>query len=212
MRHQAKTTVHKSLKNTRAVFLFMGILISSVGFCPSAHAEGDWAVTLYGARLNADTLAETLAFTARYSDSYMGVLAVSWRAFSFKEFADIELEAQVGKHYGGGQDNWEINALPVGRWHYFPWNEYLRTSMAAGIGLSEALGTPSLEASDGVSHPPTPSRLKGYVMFEVAASLPQWPNWAVVARVHHRSAAFGLISKDLDASNAVGFGIRYVFH
>jgi hypothetical protein len=208
MRHQAKTTVHNSLKNTRALFLFIWVLISCLCFCPSAHAEGDWALTLYGARLSADTLGEALTFNAHYTDSYLAVLAVSWRAFSFREFVDIEVEGQVGKHFGGGQDNWEINALPVVRWRYFPWNEYLRTSIAAGMGLSDALGTPSVEAS-GVAHP---SRLKGYVMFEVAASLPQWPKWAVVARVHHRSGAGGLISKDSEASNAVGFGIRYVFH
>jgi hypothetical protein len=208
MRHQAKTKVQNSQKNTQALFVSIWALISCLGFCPSAHAEGDWALTLYGARLNAENLGDTLIFNAHYSDSYLAVLALSWRAFSFRELVDLEVEGQVGKHFGGGQDNWEINALPVIRWRYFPWNEYLRTSFAAGIGLSEALGTPSVEAI-GVAHP---ARLKGYVMVEVAGSLPQWPNWAVVARVHHRSGAFGLISKELDSSNAVGFGIRYVFH
>ncbi len=208
MRHQAKTTVDNSLKNTRALFLFIWVLISCLYFSPSAHAEGDWALTLYGARLNAYSLGDTLTFKAHYFDSYLAVLAVSWRAFSFREFVDIEAEGQVGKHLGGGQNNWEVNALPVIRWRYFPWNEYLRTSIAVGTGLSYALGTPSLEAI-GTAHP---SRLNGYVMLEVAASLPQWPKWSVVARLHHRSGMGGLISKTMDASNAVGLGIKYVFH
>jgi hypothetical protein len=196
-------------KTTRLLFLFIWVLVSCLYFFPSAHAaEGDWAVTLYGARLNNYSLGDTLIFKAHYTDSYLGVLAVSWKAYSFRRYVDIELEGQVAKHFSGGQDNWEVNALPVVRWRYFPWNEHVRTSIAVGTGLSYALGPPSLEAI-GVSHP---ERLKGYVMIELAASLPRWPNWAVVARVHHRSGAGGLIGKTLDASNAIGFGIRYVFH
>ena len=158
--------------------------------------------------MNDYTLGKTLTFNAQYKDSYLGVLAVSWRAFSFRPYADIELEGQVGKHFGDGQNNWEINALPVLRWRYFPWNEVIRTSVASGVGFSWALGTPSLETS-GES---TPTRLLGYFMIEVAASLPQWPNWSVVARLHHRSGAGGVIASTDGASNAVGFGIKYVFH
>ena len=208
MTHPAKMTIRDGLNNTPAVFLFLFVLVSSFFLPRSAHAEGDWAVTLYGARLNNYTLDKTLIFRARYTDSYVGVLALSWRAFSFRRYLDIELEGQVGKHFGGGQDNWEVNALPVVRWRYFPWNDYLRTSVALGTGVSWALGTPVLEGS-GVPHP---SRVLGYVMFEVAASLPKWPNWAVVARLHHRSAMGGLIGNNQCASNAIGFGIKYVFH
>ncbi len=208
MRHPARTTAHTSLNNTLAVFVFSFVLVSCLGSRTPAQAEGDWALTLYGARLNNYTLDKTLIFKARYTDSYVGVLALSWRAFSFRPYFDIEVEGQVGKHFGGGQDNWEVNAVPVARWRYFPWNDYLRTSVAVGAaGVSWALGTPVLEGS-GVPHP---SRVLSYEMFEVAVSLPQWPNWAVVARLHHRSAMGGLIGNNQCASNAIGFGIKYVF-
>ncbi len=181
---------------------------------PASAEEGDWAVTLYGARLNTYSLGETLTFQAHYEDSYLAVVAVSWNAFSLGRYADIELEGQVAKHFGGGQDNWELNGLPVFRWRYFPWNAYLNTSIAAGAGLSWALGVPYLEEVSG--EPPGgrhhSSRLTGYGLIEIAFSLPQWPKWSFVARVHHRSSAGGLIGNSMDASNAIGFGIRYVFH
>ncbi len=55
-------------------------------------------------------------------------------------------------------------------------------------------------------------RLKGYIMFELAFSLTKWPKWALVARFHHRSGMGGLIGDNMDASTALGFGIRYVFY
>ncbi len=176
-----------------------------------AHAEeGDWAVTLYGARLNTDSLGQTLTFQAHYTDSYLGVLAVSWRAFSFEPYFDIEIEGQVAKHFSGGQNNWEINGLPVFRWRHFPWNAYVNTSIAFGTGLSYALSYPTLEQQNNLDA--KASRFTGYAMIEIAVSPPQWPRWSLVARLHHRSSAGGLIGNSLDASNAIGFGIKYVFY
>jgi hypothetical protein len=180
---------------------FVACLFSSA----SAH-DHDWKVTMYGARLTADNLGNTLTFNAEYEDSYLVVLAVSKRILSYKELLSIELEGQAGKH-SGVQDHWELNVLPVIRWLPFPWDGYLETSFAAGAGLSYAFETPEIEAA-GVSHTP---RLLGYLMFEISASLPAMPHWDLVARLHHRSGANGLFGGRLDASNAVGLGIRYGF-
>ncbi len=184
-----------------ATLAFSACLISSA----SAH-DDDWKVTLYGAQITADSLGDTLTFQAVYEDSYLVVLAVSKRIFSYRELIGIELEGQVAKHFGI-QDHWEVNALAVLRWLPFPWDHYVDTSLAAGAGLSYALETPEIEAV-GVSDTP---RLLGYLMFEIAASLPAMPHWSLVARLHHRSGADGLFSGRKDASNAVGLGIRYGF-
>jgi hypothetical protein len=118
----------------------------------------------------------------------------------------IEIEGQVGKHFGI-QNHWELNAVPVVRWLRFPWDGYVDTSLAVGAGVSYALETPEIEAV-GVTDTP---QLLGYLMFEIAASLPTMPDWFFVARLHHRSGANGLFGDRLDASNAVGLGIRYGF-
>jgi hypothetical protein len=180
---------------------FSGCLFSS-----AAALDHDWKVTVYGAQITADSLGDTLTFNANYEDSYLVVLAVSKRIFSYRELIGIELEGQVGKHFGI-QDHWEVNALPVIRWLPFPWDRYLDTSLAVGAGLSYAFETPEIEAV-GVSDTP---RLLGYLMFEIAASLPTMPHWSLVARLHHRSGADGLFGDRKDASNAVGLGIRYGF-
>lgn len=182
------------------------LVMSACLFSPAFAHDDDWKVTLYGAWLTADSLGDTLTLDAKYEDSYLVVLAVSKRLFSYKDLLGIELEGQVGKHFGA-QDHWELNVLPVLRWLRFPWDGYLDTSLAAGAGLSYALDTPEVEAV-GVSDTP---QLLGYLMLEIAVSLPRVPHWSLVARLHHRSGAGGLFDGRHDASNAVGLGIRYGF-
>ncbi|MBT8440756.1 MAG: hypothetical protein KJO76_00110 [Gammaproteobacteria bacterium] len=36
-----------------------------------------------------------------------------------------------------------------------------------------------------------------YIMVELTAFLPRHPQWSLVARVHHRSAAYGTFEDDL---------------
>lgn len=203
MSHDTKTAV-QDRKNNLILILFMGVLISCLCPCKSAHADDGWKLTLYGAQLSADTLGDTFLFKSKYEDSYLVVLAVSKKVLSFNKLVDIELEGQAAKHFGR-QKHLEFNALPVIRWLPFPWDAYIDTSLAAGAGPSYALETPEIEAI-GVSHTP---KLLGYLMFELAFSLPSSPKWSLVARVHHRSGANGLFGNRLDASNAVGFGIQY---
>ena len=57
-----------------------------------------------------------------------------------------------------------------------------------------------------------PNRLLAYILVELTFALPSAPQWAVVARIHHRSSSYGLFEEDLQgASNAAGFGIKYRF-
>ena len=172
----------------------------------SAYAEDDRTLTLYGARLSPDNLGETLALQAKYEDSYLVALSVSKRVSSFRELIDIEIEGQAVKHFGD-QTNWEFNWLPVIRWLPFPWDAFIDTSIATGVGLSYAAETPQVE---NIGENDTP-KLLGYLMLEFAFSLPKPSKYLFVARVHHRSGANGLFGGRLDASNAIGFGIKYIF-
>ncbi len=194
------------LKKKAMFIVFVVACISCFCHGKSSCADSDWGLTAYGARLTADSLGDTLKFSAKYEDSYVVVLAVTKRVFTYKGFIDIEAEGQAAKHFSE-QNHLEFNILPVVRWLPFPWDRYIDTSIAAGAGLSYALETPEVEAI-GVCHTP---KLLGYLMFELAFSLPQRPKWGLVARVHHRSGANGLFSGRLDASNAIGLGIKYTF-
>ncbi len=72
---------------------------------------------------------------ADFAEPTIVVAAGSWTVARFFDGnLSCELEAQVDKYFGD-QDHWEFN-LPiiVFRWHRFPWDRYVATSFAWGIG------------------------------------------------------------------------------
>ena len=164
--------------------------------------ELKWAVTLYGGRFTTDNLKRVVSFSAEYADSYIGVLALSWQFAQLGEHIRLEVEGQVGKHFGE-QDHWELNALVIARWVTFPWNAYLDTTFAVGEGISYATEVPKLEAQPGAS------QALNYLLFELSFALPGHPEWALVGRIHHRSGFWGALAPN--SSNAVGVGVKYRF-
>jgi len=172
----------------------------------SADAERDWALTLYYGRLTDSNLAQTATFNFNFEDSYFIDLALSRRLYTYRDYFNLEIEGQIAKHFGD-QDNWEFNAVGYVRWLPFPWDSYLDTSFAAGVGLSYATSVPEIEAK---THDES-AQFLGALMFELAFSLPRVPQWSLVTRLHHRSGAGGLFSGVHGASNAWALGIRYSF-
>lgn len=172
------------------------------------HRPNDWRLTFYDGSLSADTLFDMGTFNASYdSDFRFQTMALAYRVTAQRDWT-WELEGQIAKHYQG-QHHEEFNALIVFRWHQFPWHEAVNTNIAAGAGLSYATDTPDfeLEKNNGKSQ-----QLLGYLMFELALALPRLPQWAIIARVHHRSGAYGLFGNDIrGASNALAFGLQYRF-
>ena len=170
--------------------------------------ENKWGLTLYTAWLSQEQLGDMLVFQAELEDDQLWVAALSRRLISFNRYVDGEVELQVGKHAGPTQRHWEINGLGILRWKRFPWSNYFGTTAAAGIGLSWASEDPQfeIEAHD------TTNKWLVYILVELSLYLPQYPQWAAVARIHHRSAAYGTFEDDLEgASNAAGLGIKYRF-
>jgi hypothetical protein len=174
--------------------------------CEASGAKDDWALTVYRARLTLDNMSKTLNFDAEYAESYLFAMALSKRVLSFRKYIDIEIEGQAVKH-NGEQDHWEYNALPVVRWLPFPWDSYIDTSFAVGGGVSYAAKVPALEPGANENKP----KFLGYLMSELSLTAPSIPFLSLVARFHHRSGAGGLFSDVRDASNAIGFGVRFVF-
>lgn len=77
--------------------------------------------------------------------------------------------------------------------------------MAWGLGPSYETRTPPEEqALDGRSR-----RLLAFWVAELEVGLPQRP-WTAIARIHHRSTAFGLFG-DTGGSNWVALGVRRYF-
>ena len=193
-----------SMRRISAFILLICVLQISIS--DSTAEEGDWGLTVYGARLTDGDLDNTATFRFDFEDAYLLAAALSRRIYTYRDLLDFELEGQVAKHFDE-QDHWEFNALGISRWLPFPWDNYIDTSFAMGLGISYATETPEIEKKN---HTDT-NQLLSYLLFEAAFGLPDVPQWEVVARIHHRSGAFGLFNGVTGASNAWGVGMRYNF-
>jgi hypothetical protein len=93
------------------------------------------------------------------------------------------------------------------RWANLPWNHYVNSSFAIGEGISYATSIPSLEKKSNQNT----KRLLNYLMLEATFAPPTYPRLQLVARIHHRSGAYGLYHAGNTGSNDVGLGLRYLF-
>jgi hypothetical protein len=173
---------------------------------PSDAPNRPWSITLYGGRYTDNTIEDLFTkFSPDWEDSYIGTLALAREFATLTRHIRFELEGQVVKHFSR-QDHWEFNALVLGRWVTFPWNDYVYTTFAVGEGLSYATEVPRLEKeNNGKSH-----HLLDYLTFELSFSPPQHREWALVTRIHHRSGVFGLFGQR-EGSNVLAAGLRYRF-
>jgi len=192
----------------RWCLVFCALVVIFLNLVPvgSTHAEMNWGLALYAGRLNDASLSETAEFSFSFEDAYFLDLALSRRLYTFRDYFSIEIEGQVAKHFGD-QDHWEFNFLASIRWLLFPWDAYLDTSFALGLGLSYATSLPEIEDKNHAEA----AQFLGAVMLEFAFSLPRYPAWSLITRIHHRSGAGGLFSGVTGASNALAIGIRYNF-
>lgn len=167
-----------------------------------------WAFTLYTVWLSKEDLGDVLLGQGELENSQVWVGALSRRIGALNEYVDGEVEFQLAKHAGPLQRHWEVNGLGALRWHHFPWSNKVGTTLASGIGLSYAFDDPAFEYE---AHD-TSNKWLVYIMVELSLFMPSMPQWALVARVHHRSAAYGTFQDDLEgASNSAGLGIKYRF-
>jgi len=140
-----------------------------------------------------------------FADAYLAALALSYTLARYRENAlSVETEGQMVYNFGD-QSHWEFNGLLASRWHRFPWNERLATTMAFGLGLSYATEVPEVEiALEGSSE-----RLLIYWVLETTLA-PPGARWAASIRLHHRSTGFGLLAEE-GGMNALAAGLRFEF-
>ena len=198
-----KYTKIKVKQFVAAVLIVVGMTV----FPGKAMASDDFAATVYGGRMTDGVFEDTLTGQADFIDAYVMVGALSWTfSRSFEDALSFELEGQIGKWFGD-QDNFEFNFPVVIRWSKFPWNNYVSTSLAYGLGPSYATEKPAAETElEGSTR-----KFLVYWFAEIAFGPPH-SNWAGVFRIHHRSGAFGLIAdRHEGGSNTLAIGLKYRF-
>ena len=145
----------------------------------------------------------------KYGGGGLVGFALSRKLVSIYDTVDIEPEIGIAQRFGN-QDQTEVWGAFYLRYHRFPWNDYLYTTIAVSTGLNYASGISSEEkrragsGSDG-------SRLLHYLAPEITFALPEHPNAELVFRFHHRSGAYGLISDAEGGSHYGTVGLRLRF-
>lgn len=164
-----------------------------------------WFLTAYAGAHAQDDFQDVVTFQPTFEDNaYIGVVALARELWHYKKFFSFELEGQVAKHFNK-DTHWEFVGVLIGRWHYFPWNKYVDTSLAIGDGMSYYTDISEVEKEDDDDA----QRTLNYLLVEVALGLPQYPRWDLVFRIHHRSSVFGLVGAG--RSNFVCGGIKFGF-
>ncbi len=102
---------------------------------------------------------------------------------------------------------YEFDPYMIFRWANFPWNKYLNTSFALAEGVSYVTSVPAVEKKDNDNT----KRFLNYLIVELTFAAAEFPRLQLVARIHHRSGAFGLYHAGNTGSNDLGLGLRYLF-
>lgn len=120
----------------------------------------------------------------------------------------VQVAGNFSLRVGSRQNTiYEFDPYLAFRWANLPWNHYVNTSLAIGEGISYTTSVPSIERrySDNTK------RLLNYLMLEASFAPPSYPRLQLIARIHHRSGAYGLYHADNSGSNDIGLGLRYLF-
>ncbi len=103
--------------------------------------------------------------------------AISRRLLTLWDSLDIEPEFGLAKRFRDMHADEAWLALNF-RWTRFPWNQYVRTSIAITFGPSFAVDLPSNTHNAIVLN---------YFSPEITFALPQYPQYQLMMQMHHRS-------------------------
>lgn len=126
----------------------------------------------------------------------------------------LEIEGQLVKHFGG-QDHIEVTAAAALRSGEVGLIRRSSLNGALAIGLSYATRNPDFEYGPAYRGPAGGVRgldarqLQFYLGFEAELSPSRGSGFHLLARLHHRSGGYGLISPQRTGSNYLGLGVRF---
>lgn len=171
---------------------------------PFAPCEMNCAATLYVGRYVATPMTDIFTkfrpapWNWKTKDSTLISGSFSREVLTYGRFFAFETEFGVGKRFGDLHAAEAWGALYF-RWKAFPWNNYIRTSVAVSTGLNFASKIDEVE--DAKSR--RDDHMLHYLSPEITFGLPSQPNWDLVFRFHHRSGG------KLDFFNGNSGGAQY---
>lgn len=202
----------KHRSRTRAVGAACLVAVLSAVSGPilaEAHDKGYWHLSAYGGKAGKERLLDILTrFNTGFRDSWVAVVAPGY-VYGRTQRMRFELEGQVARHFGD-QNHWEFNAAWLARWMPFPWDRYIDTRAAIGLGVSYATEIPAVEPRAKLDTGES-RRFLGYVAVEIELAPPGGSDWSGFVRLHHRSDAFGIFHDERGGSNFITLGVRRRF-
>lgn len=143
----------------------------------------------------------------KWDYTFLVAAAASRPLVQYKDYFSIEPEIGVARRFGDaeGFEGWAALFL---RWKAFPWNEYVRTSVAIGVGPSIS-GNIIIEP--GYLRNVSGTGIANYFSPELTLGLPNQPRFDLVVRFHHRSQIWGVIPQTTDATQFWTAGFRACF-
>jgi hypothetical protein len=145
--------------------------------------------------------------TWRWDDSYVLLGAFSRPLVSYSGYFSISPEIGLARRFGpaSGFEAWVALFF---RWTWFPWNQYIRTSVGVGVGPSLSNDTTiirgSVVSNNGV-------HVINYFSPEITLGIPSEPRWDAVIRFQHRSPIWGLLPESAGFPQFWTFGMRFRF-
>jgi len=182
------------------------------------YSENHFALSLYGGYLTTQVFSELYTGPNRLVNTTLFALSLSRELFSVGhvlgvsalEPLKIEAEGIAVVHSGVWPENQSFSEFAGSlnlRWHRFPWNRHVLTTMGFGEGLSYASQKPSYEIEINNKT----ANLLNYLMFDVTFAHPDLPELALLFRLHHRSGVFGLFDDVSGGSNFFVAGLKFRF-
>ncbi len=202
-----------SLKNLANRVLVLIALCSISAISPRATVAGisprerNYSIFAYVGEYHNRHIHQIFTGDTKRGGSYVWSVAATRKLYEINSDMDLELELGTAYHTRK-QHHWEVNTSLNLRWHRFPWDEYVNTSFAYGLGPSYASNRPTVERRDGTR----PAHFLVSMPVELTLAPPErlGSGWESFVRIHHRSGAWGVVS-NAKGSNFISGGLRYRF-
>ena len=179
---------------------------------PANQAKpGPWAVHVYTGKLldNYMTQIHYAPWKTRWTSATIVGVNVHRRILTLWKYLDLEIE--IGGARRLQERAWEVHAALTVRWDGFFWNDWVYTTVAISpLGPSYTDKVPYWEQVY-VDFSKKTGRLANVFSTELTLALPEYRNYPLVFRIHHRSQIFGLNGGNENASSFATIGFRIHF-
>lgn len=192
---------------TGALLLSLACLGSPAGAGTPPDEPRYFVNLFYGAGKERDfSEIVTRPYTPRPTADRMAAVAVGRELGRvYESRIAFEIEGLYAYHWPRGPYHEAGLALNT-RWLDFPWNRWMPTTFAVGIGPSVTTRIPPIEQDRGHR-----SHVLNQFNLELTLALPQAPEVALLGRVQHRSGVFGLVNGVHGGSDFATIGFKWRF-